>query len=584
MISLNIKIYIKMYVYEVVVGIDFGSSGTGYAYSFNNPKKIDFGKFPFQNYEVKSPTQIILDSNLQNVLAFGKKCDSYQLKEDDLYFKRIKMYIYKNETYIKPENNSKSFPLVDIITKIFLYIKEEAIKTIKFQKPNITENQIKWVVTVPSIWNYTQKGIMISASEKAGFLDQNTDKTNFLALEPEVASIYCSYDDSIDHKYLEAGKTYIICDLGGGTGDIVTHHKKEDNKIIEKYRPIGGPYGSDEIEKDFFNKIFGELFGFDDFNSLYSKYDKLKNNKNLYWNKDDLYTEWKKLEEEIKTRKKVTKDLKDQSFKINCQIFEEFVDTNLKDLVNIFNNSCKEEWKIGISNEKRWILDFPYKIFFDLIEKQALQITEQISEICSEINDIESILYVGGYCSNEVLIFYFKEKFYKLNHLKPSQPEIAVVKGAVLFGINPYIINMRKFPYTLGFNCDDIWNEEIHGGIGEKYYDSNYNIYKCKNSFHIIIKKEQEITPNETITLSFVTMNPRIILLKFFISNKENPVLWTEEGVELIGTEHLDLGRDYPENERDFIIKIKFGGTYADAKCLHDKSRRELSFPLYFNK
>ena len=48
-----------MYVYEVVVGIDFGSSGTGYAYSFNNPKKIDFGKF-YNNYiiynKLKVPT------------------------------------------------------------------------------------------------------------------------------------------------------------------------------------------------------------------------------------------------------------------------------------------------------------------------------------------------------------------------------------------------------------------------------------------------------------------------------------------------------------------------------------------------
>jgi hypothetical protein len=81
-------------MYEVVVGIDFGSSGTGYAYSFNNPRNIEFGKFPFQNYEVKTPTQIILDSNLEKVLAFGKKCDNYPLGNNDLYFKRIKMSLY----------------------------------------------------------------------------------------------------------------------------------------------------------------------------------------------------------------------------------------------------------------------------------------------------------------------------------------------------------------------------------------------------------------------------------------------------------------------------------------------------------
>lgn len=47
------------------------------------------------------------------------------------------------------------------------------------------------------------------------------------------------------------GKTYIICDLGGGTGDIITHTKTNDNKITEKYQAIGGPYDSEEIDKNF---------------------------------------------------------------------------------------------------------------------------------------------------------------------------------------------------------------------------------------------------------------------------------------------------------------------------------------------
>lgn len=79
-------------------------------------------------------------------------------------------------------------------------------------------------------------------------------------------------------------------------------------------------------------------------------------------------------------------------------------------------------------------------------------------------------------------------------------------------------------------------------------------------------------------------MNSRIILLKFFKSDKVNPVLWTEKGVELIGNEQLDLGKDFPEGERSFILRLKFGGTYAVASCSHSNSEREISFPLYFNQ
>ena len=71
-------------MYEVVVGIDFGTSGTGYAYSFKDPQNINLGKFKGQNIDIKVPTEIILDSKLDNVKAFGTECSSYKLTNDDL--------------------------------------------------------------------------------------------------------------------------------------------------------------------------------------------------------------------------------------------------------------------------------------------------------------------------------------------------------------------------------------------------------------------------------------------------------------------------------------------------------------------
>ena len=572
---------------EVVVGIDFGSSGTGYAYSFNNHKNIEPGKFPSQNVEVKVPTQIILDSTLKTVKAFGNQCDISLLGEDDLYFKKIKMHIYHNESYIKPENNSKEFPLIDIISKIFEYISEEALAQLNQRKAGITKDQIKWIVTVPSIWNLEQKTTMIKASENAGLFNKNTDRSNFLANEAEAASLYCSFDDSIDKNYLNPGKTYIVCDLGGGTGDIVIHYKTEADSIKEIYRPIGGPYGSEEINKEFFYKIFFKLFGYSDYLSLLDKCNYLRKNNNQKvssWKDKDLYNEWKDLQKKISSYKKITNNQRNQNFTLNCQIFEDFTDNSLQVLVDKYNESCPEGWKIGISNEKKWILSFPYKIFFDLIENQASKISDQISEVYKNSDSIESIFYVGGYSSNEVLISYIKNKFPKLSHLKPSYPQKAVLNGAVLFGLYPEIIKIRKAPYSIGFNCDDLWDENIHGGIGQKYHDPKSNTDKCRNSFHSFIKKGQDISKDYIVEQGFITMNSRIIMLKFFKSEKENPVLWTENGVELMGDVKLDLGQDYPEEERDFIIKLKFGGTFVDATCYHLKSGRELSFPLYFNK
>ena len=84
---------------------------------------------------------------------------------------------------------------------------------------------------------------------------------------------------------------------------------------------------------------------------------------------------------------------------------------NIENLVNNYNVSCPEGWKISIKSKTKWILFLPYKIFFDLIEEHAKEIIKQINKVYQKVDNIESILFVGGYCSNEFLFQRIKEEF-----------------------------------------------------------------------------------------------------------------------------------------------------------------------------
>ena len=509
---------------DVVVGIDFGSAGTGYAYSFNNPEDIILGNIKGQGADVKAPSEIILDKDL-NVIAFGDDCKKYissnEMNKEELYFQKIKMSLYGSKTTIKPQNKANEYQLDDIIAKLLEFVKKDAIEKIKVHRNDFNENKIKWVVTVPAIWTEKQKGIMIKASEKAGLFNEFTDRMNFFALEPEAASLYCSQDKTIDPNYIQPGKTFTICDLGGGTGDIVTHHKDKNGKISEKYHAIGGKFGSDEIDKEIFNLVIiikvwlNKIFGFKDFNSL-----KLKNEQNGYtWQNDELYCEWINLQEEIQKKKKITEDIKNGFCTFNFQLFQDFTDdSSIEDLVDNYNKKCHEGWNVTIKNSNRWLLSFPNKIFYDLIIRQGYKIAEQIEEINKTIPNIESILYVGGYCSNEIMFNFIKNKFENMVHLKPSHPEIAVVKGAVLFGINPNIITERKAKYSIGFCSNNIWNEEIHGKVGKKYFDEEDKKYRCRDCFDLFIQIGQTIKIDDKIVHYFHLSGPRYGNLKFYKS------------------------------------------------------------------
>ena len=287
---------------KVVIGIDFGTSGIGYAYSFSgdNINSIILSDFHGQSADNKVPSEIILDTNLDAVLAFGSECKGYirtHNKTTYEYFKNIKMNLYHKIYEIKSTNGTKE-NIESLISKILKKVSENAISQIERSIRNFKKEDIKWVVTIPAIWEEKSKQIMIKASIDAGLIDKNSDKSLFLALEPEAAGIYYykSYYNCKRQKenilYIIKENPYIICDIGAGTVDICTHKKidrDENPELIEEYPPIGGDYGGQKINEEFIKRLIIEIFG----------EDKVKQFQNNQMDED-----WDKFEKEIEELKK----------------------------------------------------------------------------------------------------------------------------------------------------------------------------------------------------------------------------------------------------------------------------------------
>ena len=480
-------------MFEVVVGIDFGSSGSGFAYSYFDKNKIIHGQIYGASVDYKVPTEIILDDN-NYVIQFGADCVKY-LKEKGLetghYFKGIKMELYENKRYITSINSGKVLPLKLVIQKVLQTIKEIAIKEISKNRPYLKEQteKIKWVVTVPAIWNEHQKSVMMESCIGAGLVSDKTDKSLFFALEPEAASLYCSINKEIDRKYFRKGEYYIVCDLGGGTGDIVAHLVGYNNSLNEIFPSCGGNYGSNEIDKNLFKDVIMKLFGCQDFNTFYMKYKK-KNEGEDDNEKGELFNDWSELEREIKDFKEgitLSKIENNTKYPINVSLFQEIFDddVDINDLVNEYNDNIYDSsLLLSVKKmKKKWIIEFPYEIIFNYMKTQA----NFISEIINGINlkeEIKTIIFVGGYCSNEILVNLIKDDLKKINsYLQPSNPSLAVMEGAVLFGIEPSTISMRKAKYTIGKGVSTKWIEEKHSGKGKKYFDEDFQKWYCKECF-----------------------------------------------------------------------------------------------------
>ena len=579
-------------MYEAVVGIDFGSAGSGFAYSLrekdNDNNLLDkwgsiiHGTIYGANVDNKVPTEIILDDNNYTV-QFGEECIRY-LRRKGLkaghYFKHIKMQLYDNQTYIKAQNSGRELPLKLIIQRILEKLKELAIDEISKSRTYLKEQKekIKWVVTVPAIWKENQKSVMMEASINAGLISEDSDKSLFFSLEPEAASLYCSINKEIDRSYFKQGEYYIVCDLGGGTGDIVAHLVGSNNYLNEIHPSCGGKYGSNEIDRLIFEEIIFGLFGCKDFDTFYSKYKRYNNEKS-----DDagtLFYDWSELEREIKDFKEGANNKKVEekdNYPINCSIFQDIfdTDTDLNDLVNEYNdNIYDDELYLSVKKSKRnWIIEFPYKIIYNYINNQANSICEIINDITSQ-EEIKTLFFVGGYCYNEILIKLIKKGLNKISHfLQPSRPCLSIMEGAVLFGINPSTINIRKAKYTIGKDVRDFWDEEKHSKKGKKVFSEDANKWLCEDCFDKFIEINQNLKYEETITRSCFMAGPRYCTIHFYKTNKPNPTFIFEEGMIHIGKCKLDVGKEYNNySDREVQVTMKFGGTFIDASAIHLKS------------
>lgn len=579
--------------YEVVVGIDFGSSGSGYSYSFYNENDICHGYIYGANVDNKVPSEIILDDN-HYVLQFGASCEQY-MREKGLkvghYFKGIKMHLYSKKSNIVASNTGVSFPLVDVIRKVLEKLKELCIEELKKLRKNIKESNIKWVVTIPAIWEAFQKGIMMEACIKSGLVNEKTDKSLFFALEPEAASLYCSRNKNINQNYLKEGNYYIICDLGGGTGDIVTHKVGGKHDLEEIETACGGDYGSNQIDKQIFEDVIFKIFGYKDFINLLEKFKKINEEEN---EEEVIFDSWCELERQVRNFKEGTnleKIKKNEKFPINFSIFQDIYengDLGLGDLIRRYNDYCKEEnLKISVKSKKKWIVELPYKIVYNFIRTQAKYICDQIKKILNKTSfNINTIIFVGGYCSNEIIISEIKKEVDKRinNFLQPSRPCLAIMEGAVLFGINPNIINTRISRFTIGQGTRSIWNEKKHSKFGKKVFDELQKTWRCENCFDKFIEINQKLKLNQEVTRTYYMVGPRYCNLKFYKTLNPKPVFTFDNGVEKIGKCKIDAGKDYPQElkERELKVTMKFGGTCIDVKAIHVKSGNKVETTLKF--
>ena len=173
-----------------------------------------------------------------------------------------------------------------------------------------------------------------------------------------------------------------------------------------------------------------------------------------------------------------------------------------------------------------------------------------------------------------------RDKNMEIDITTGPQPEIAIIKGDVLFGLQNGIIRKRRSKYTIGIKNSNKWDEELHknGGIKKEDYDDFQA--RCCNLFSKFITRNQYLDYDQVISREYNSIypNPKIV---FYKTLKEDCTFIDEKDennnliINTFGDIQLNI-KDYDKNNSLIRIDMKLGGTYVYMSAVYLKTGKKI--------
>ncbi|XP_034463794.1 heat shock 70 kDa protein 12A isoform X5 [Hippoglossus hippoglossus] len=587
--------------FVVVVAIDFGTTSSGYAYAFTKEpecihtmRRWEGGDPGVSNQ--KTPTTILLTPD-RKFHSFGYAARDFYHDLDPseskqwLYLEKFKMKLHTTANLSIDTDlhaaNGKRVKALDIFAYALAFFKEQALKELSDQTGgDFDNNDVRWVITVPAIWKMPAKQFMREAAYKSGLVCRENPEQLIISLEPEAASIYCrklrlhqmvdlgtqttqngfSPTDNAGSA-TNQGDRYVVVDCGGGTVDLTVHQiRLPEGHLKELYKASGGPYGSIGIDYEF-EKLLCKIFGQDFIDQF-----KIKRP-----------AAWVDLMIAFESRKRAAAPERTNPLNINLPF--SFIDYYKKfrghSVEHALRKSNVDFVKWSSQGMLRMSPDAMNSLFKPTIDHIIQHLTELFEK--PEVSDIKFLFLVGGFAESPLLQHAVQNMLQGRSRIIiPHDVGLTILKGAVLFGLDPSIIKVRRSPLTYGVG---VLNRFVEGKHPPEKLLVKDGTRWCTDVFDTFIAADQSVALGELVKRSYTPAKPsqQVIVIHVYCSEKEKVGFISEPGVRKCGTLRLDVsGTESTAPRREIQTHMQFGDTEIRAMAVDVSTGRTVKASIDF--
>uniref|UniRef100_A0A8B9JRX1 Heat shock protein family A (Hsp70) member 12B n=1 Tax=Astyanax mexicanus TaxID=7994 RepID=A0A8B9JRX1_ASTMX len=574
--------------FSVVVAIDFGTTSSGYAFSFTeDPDAIHMmrrweGGDPGVANQ-KSPTCLLLTPDLRfHSFGFAARDSYHDLDPEEarlwLYFDKFKMKIHStSDLTMVTELESVSgrrVRAIEVFAHALRFFREHALKEVKDQSSSVLEgNDVRWVITVPAVWRQPAKQFMREAAYLAGLVSPDSPEQLLIALEPEAASIYCRklrlhqvidlsqrpitngldldgsrpFDSSFRQareqlrrarhsrtflvesgtgelwSEMQTGDKYIVADCGGGTVDLTVHQiEQPQGTLKELYKASGGPYGAVGVDLAF-EAMLCQIFGADFIETF-----KVKRP-----------AAWVDLTIAFEARKRTASP--GRASALNISLPFSFID--------FYKRHCGQSVETALRKSKyvKWssqgMLRLTTEAMNELFQPTISNIIKHIENLMQkeEVKGVRFLFLVGGFAESPMLQRAVQNALGQhCRIIIPQDVGLTILKGAVLFGLDPTVVRVRRCPLTYGVG---VLNRFVEGHHPRDKLLIKDGREWCTDILDRFVSVDQSVALGEVVRRSYTParVGQRKIIINIYCSSTDDVVYITDPGVRKCGAITLDL-------------------------------------------
>ncbi|XP_056013361.1 heat shock 70 kDa protein 12A-like [Ostrea edulis] len=422
----------------LVAAINFGAIFSGIAFTFydefrRDPSDIEtYIWFSKASSTGHTPSVLLLKPN-KALHSFGYEAEmkyASLVKDSEqegwLYFKGFKtLHQYKSlrRTKTIKDANGQEMPAKTIFTMTIKYLKNHLVELLKSR--TMLEDSILWVVTVPAIWDDGAKQFMTEVAAEAGI----PRKQLLLVSEPEAATIYCNNipmeakpdgRGRTETNLFEPGTQYMVLDAGE-TSDITVLEVKSNQTLQEVHHVTDGAWGWDKVG-DAFYQFLVTLTGIEVLTTF-----KVEN--------EIAYTH---IFDDFETMISVMKPDSESNVNIDLppRLLEIFKEQTQETLTEALTRTRYAK-RVELTGNKLRVHPKIFKDFYNQSLQGIIQVITDTMESFQGASESKFLL-VSDFVTSPMVLKAIRESFPDNKVIAPTDPALAVMKGAVIFGHIPH--------------------------------------------------------------------------------------------------------------------------------------------------